>query len=202
MISTQRSEGMNAYFDDFVHSRSTLKQFMQQYDIAMGNKIQKEFQADFQSKNKVIKCISEFQWEGHFQATYTNSIFTLVQEQVKHTMYCHVLERSIHHITFLKEFTYTVEWKPREEYINCNCRKFEFKGILCCHIMKVLAQKNIQEVNERYFLRGYPHMTEEYKKYQIIEKQFQHCADLAMGSIEKMEFIEQQCNAMKSALLN
>ncbi|KAL8535006.1 hypothetical protein ACS0TY_010865 [Phlomoides rotata] len=45
-------------------------------------------------------------------------------------------------------------------------------------------------------------MTEECKKYQIIEKQFQHCADLAMESIEKMEFIEQQCNAMKSALLN
>ncbi|KAL8515400.1 hypothetical protein ACS0TY_014199 [Phlomoides rotata] len=130
-----------------------------------------------------------------------------------------VLERSIQHNTFLREFTYTIEWRPRGEYINCNCRKFEFKGILCCHIMKVLAQKNIQEVNERYLLRrwrkdvyrrhcgiffsgGYPHMTEEYKKYQIIEKQFQHCADLAMGSIEKMEYIEQQCNAMKSALLN
>ncbi|KAL8456732.1 hypothetical protein ACS0TY_034833 [Phlomoides rotata] len=199
---------------------------MEQYDIAMGNKIQKEFQADFQSKNKVIKCVSEFPWERHFQAAYNNSIFTLVQEQVKHTMYCHVmpqteddrasqdlnpdvqiekikiLERSIQHNTFLREFTYTVEWRPRGEYINYNCRKFEFKGILCCHIMKVLAQKNIQEVNEMYLLRGYPHMTEEYKKYQIIEKQFQQCADLAMGSIDKMEFIEQQCNAMKSALLN
>ncbi|KAL8546642.1 hypothetical protein ACS0TY_006386 [Phlomoides rotata] len=29
MISTQRSEGMHAYFDEFVHSRSTLKQFME-----------------------------------------------------------------------------------------------------------------------------------------------------------------------------
>ncbi|KAL8536813.1 hypothetical protein ACS0TY_012112 [Phlomoides rotata] len=53
-----------------------------------------------------------------------------------------------------------------------------------------------------FFSCGYPHTTEEYKKYQIIEKQFQHCVDLAMRSIEKMEFIEQQCNAMKSALLN
>ncbi|KAL8530644.1 hypothetical protein ACS0TY_007618 [Phlomoides rotata] len=174
---------------------------MEQYDIAMGNKIQKEFQADFQSKNKVIKCVLEFPWERQFQAAYTNSIFTLVQEQVKHTIYCHVmaqneddqasqdsnpdvhiekikvLERSIQHNTFLREFTYMVEWRPRGEYINYNFRKFEFKGILCCHIMKVLAQKNIQEVNERYLLRrwrkdvyirhfgkkisgGYPHMTE------------------------------------------
>ncbi|KAL8456563.1 hypothetical protein ACS0TY_034693 [Phlomoides rotata] len=182
-----------------------------------------------------IKCILEFPWERQFQAAYTNSIFTFVQEQVKRTMYCHVmpqteddrasqdlnpnvhiekikvLERSIQHNTFLRKFTYTVEWRPRGEYINCNYRKFEFKGIFCCHIMKVLTQKNIQEVNERYLLRGYLHMTEEYKKYQIIEKQFQHCADfffdtspadLAMEGIDKMKFIEQQCNAMKSALLN
>ncbi|KAL8536814.1 hypothetical protein ACS0TY_012113 [Phlomoides rotata] len=60
----------------------------------MGNKIQKEFQADFQSKNKVIKCVSEFPWERQFQAAYTNSIFTLVQEQVKRTMYCHVMPQT------------------------------------------------------------------------------------------------------------
>ncbi|KAL8549062.1 hypothetical protein ACS0TY_008071 [Phlomoides rotata] len=140
---------------------------MEQYDIAMGNKIQKEFQADFQSKNKVIKCVSEFPWERQFQAAYTNSIFTLVQEQVKHTMYCHVMPQN--------------EDDQASQDSNPDV-----------HIEKI-------KVLER---SGYPHMTEEYKKYQIIEKQSQHCADLAMGSIEKMEFIEQQCNAMKSALLN
>ncbi|KAL8525019.1 hypothetical protein ACS0TY_014584 [Phlomoides rotata] len=67
MISTQRSEGMHVFFDDFVHSRSTLKQFVEQYDIPIGNKIQKEFQTDFQSKNKVIKCITHFAWEKQFQ---------------------------------------------------------------------------------------------------------------------------------------
>ncbi|KAL8483959.1 hypothetical protein ACS0TY_026593 [Phlomoides rotata] len=63
MISTQRSKGMHAYSDDFFHSRSTLKQFVEQYNIAIGNKIQKEFQASFQSKNNVIKCITRFAWE-------------------------------------------------------------------------------------------------------------------------------------------
>ncbi|KAL8542609.1 hypothetical protein ACS0TY_003479 [Phlomoides rotata] len=67
MILTQRSEGAHAYFDDFVHSRSTLKQFMEQYDMDMDNKIQKEFIADFQSKNKVVKCVSTFCWEKQFQ---------------------------------------------------------------------------------------------------------------------------------------
>ncbi|KAL8548964.1 hypothetical protein ACS0TY_008015 [Phlomoides rotata] len=39
-----------------------------------------------------------------------------------------VLERSILNDYFLKEFTYTVEWRPLGAYISCNCRKFEFKG--------------------------------------------------------------------------
>ncbi|KAL8491578.1 hypothetical protein ACS0TY_023247 [Phlomoides rotata] len=83
MISTQRSEGMHVYFDEFVHSRNTLKQFIEQYDIAIGNKIQKEFVVVFHSKNKIITCITHFPWEKQFQKVYTNSIFGLVQDQIK-----------------------------------------------------------------------------------------------------------------------
>lgn len=43
IISLQRSEEMHAYFDEFIHSRSTLKQLMEQYDMAMGSKIRKGF---------------------------------------------------------------------------------------------------------------------------------------------------------------
>ncbi|KAL8555894.1 hypothetical protein ACS0TY_003637 [Phlomoides rotata] len=167
MISTQRSEGMHAYFDEFVHSRSTLKLFMEQYDMAMCNKIKKEFIADFQSKNKVVKCVSTFCWEKQFQQVYTYSIFKLVQEQINRLMYCQVIpseevsnetgvdvikvfERSIVNNYFWKEYTYTVCWREIGKHISCNCRKFEFSGILCCHIMVVLAQKNIQTVNERW----------------------------------------------------
>ncbi|KAL8469445.1 hypothetical protein ACS0TY_032334 [Phlomoides rotata] len=233
MISTHRSERMHAYFDKFVHSRSTLKQFMEQYDMVMGNKIQKEFIAIFQSKNKVVKCVSTFCWEKQFQRVYTNSIFKLVQEQINRVMYCQVipseevenedvikvLERSIVNNYYWKEYTYTVCWREIGEHISCNCRKFEFRGILCCHIMLVLAQKNIQAVNERYVLRrwrkdvnqrhsniffagGYPHMTEEYKKFQEVEKFFQQCIEIVMCSSEKLEFIKERCNEMKDELVN
>ncbi|KAL8461495.1 hypothetical protein ACS0TY_032827 [Phlomoides rotata] len=97
---------------------------MEQYDMAMGNKIQKEFIADFQSKNKVLKCVSTFCWEKQFQRVYTNSIFKLVQEKINCMMYCQVipseevsnetgvdvikvLERSIVNNYFWKEYTYT-----------------------------------------------------------------------------------------------
>ncbi|KAF2305274.1 hypothetical protein GH714_003442 [Hevea brasiliensis] len=53
MVSTQRSESMHAYFDGYVNSMSTLKQFVEQYEIAMCDKNEKEFYADFKSKTQL-----------------------------------------------------------------------------------------------------------------------------------------------------
>ncbi|XP_022845345.1 protein FAR1-RELATED SEQUENCE 5-like [Olea europaea var. sylvestris] len=49
MLTTQRSESMNAFFDGYVHSKTTLKQFVEQYERALRNKVEKEFQVDFKS---------------------------------------------------------------------------------------------------------------------------------------------------------
>ncbi|KAL8466004.1 hypothetical protein ACS0TY_035208 [Phlomoides rotata] len=53
-----------------------------------------------------------------------------------------------------------------------------------------------------FFARGYPHMTNEYKKFQEVEKFFQECVDVAMGSVPKMENIKEQCIAMKNEIIN
>ncbi|KAL8466694.1 hypothetical protein ACS0TY_035663 [Phlomoides rotata] len=45
-------------------------------------------------------------------------------------------------------------------------------------------------------------MTEEYKKFQEVEKFFQQCIEIAMGSSKKLEFIKERCNEMKDALIN
>ncbi|GFQ03315.1 protein far-red impaired response 1 [Phtheirospermum japonicum] len=39
MVSSQRSESMHAFFDDYIHHGSTLKQFVEQYAIALSTKI-------------------------------------------------------------------------------------------------------------------------------------------------------------------
>ncbi|KAG6536338.1 hypothetical protein ZIOFF_001392 [Zingiber officinale] len=212
MISTQRSEGMHAYFDGYVHSMSTLKQFVEQYEIAISNKIQKEFRADHESKSKVMKCISQFEWENQFQRSYTNSMFNLVQKEIMRVLYCHfispteeesieainhvgiekykVLERSIVNNWYHKEFTYTV-----------------------------MSMKDIHTINERYLLRrwrkdvprrhssiffagGYPHMIDEYKKFQELERCFQECSDLSIGIAEKMKFVKQKLIDLNKELLN
>ncbi|XP_040994325.1 protein FAR1-RELATED SEQUENCE 1-like [Juglans microcarpa x Juglans regia] len=55
MSTTQRSESMNAFFDGYVHSGTTLKEFVDQFDNALKKKVEAETTADFQSW-----CISTF----------------------------------------------------------------------------------------------------------------------------------------------
>ncbi|XP_047319523.1 protein FAR-RED IMPAIRED RESPONSE 1-like [Impatiens glandulifera] len=42
MSTSQRSESMNAFFDDYVHSKTSLKQFVEQYDNVLKSKIENE----------------------------------------------------------------------------------------------------------------------------------------------------------------
>ena len=46
MSTTQRSESMNAFFDGYVNSKTTLKQFVEKYEKSMESKIEKEWQAN------------------------------------------------------------------------------------------------------------------------------------------------------------
>ncbi|KAL8511703.1 hypothetical protein ACS0TY_018217 [Phlomoides rotata] len=91
MLSTQRSEGMHTYFDDYMHSRCSLKEFMEQYEVAFGKKIQNEFVIDFESKNKGKKCKTNYHWEKQFRDAFTNNMFLKFQEKIDRMVYCHIV---------------------------------------------------------------------------------------------------------------
>ena len=79
---------MNAFFDGYFNSKSTLKQFVEKYETAMGAKIEKENAADNDSMAKVIPCATPFGFERQFQRVYTNTIFRLVSAQACKVMFC------------------------------------------------------------------------------------------------------------------
>ncbi|XP_047978717.1 protein FAR-RED IMPAIRED RESPONSE 1-like [Salvia hispanica] len=223
MMSTQRSESMHAFFDNYINSRSTLKIFVEQYEICIVDKIRKELQAEYSTKCRPITCVSEFKWESQFAKVYTNNIMELLQKQVKKIWNCNLIllesdsssidkyditeTRTSSKYSSPNELHFMVEHRPAGGYFECNCKKFENKGIFCRHVLKVLVFKKIEHVSERYILRrwrkdvyrphfsisfagAYPHMSNEYKQFQEMEQEFIKCNNLAIDSEEKISFVK------------
>lgn len=144
MVSTKRSEGMHAFFDGYISRCSTLKTFVEQYEIAFSAKFQKERDANFQSKNTMLKLVSHYPWERQFRSVYTNQMFAKFQQEIRRLLYCNVVTqvsdpaRGVETISvtdksgdrelFPRNFAYTVEYKGEGEYFSCNCRMFESMG--------------------------------------------------------------------------
>ncbi|XP_022877014.1 protein FAR1-RELATED SEQUENCE 5-like [Olea europaea var. sylvestris] len=94
MSTTQKSESMNAFFDGYVHSKTSLKQFVQQYERALRNKVEKEFQADFKSFSQMVPCATQFEMEQQYQSIYTISKFREVQAKFTGKVYCDIQSTS------------------------------------------------------------------------------------------------------------
>ena len=58
---------MNAFFDGYINSMTTLQQFVHQCDNALQKKTQLECESDFASLNTVIPCTSLSSIERQFQ---------------------------------------------------------------------------------------------------------------------------------------
>ncbi|XP_070004856.1 protein FAR1-RELATED SEQUENCE 5-like [Nicotiana sylvestris] len=195
MLSTQRSEGIHTFFDGFITHQSTLKLFVQQYKLAIRSKFEKELEAEYRSSTP----------ENH-------------QETVGVENYI-ITDYSFRSFNTRNPFVFTVEYTPIGEYLSCSRKFFETRGILCCHILKVLSHKRIKNIDERYilkrwrkdvvrphlksfFLRGYPRMNFEYMMYRELLKHFERVCDIALDTEVMRQYIKYDLNRLEYDLLN
>lgn len=66
---------MNDVFYKYMHSKTTLNQFIEQHKNALRDKREKERRAVYESFNNTIPCVFDYDIEKHFQCAYTNSKF-------------------------------------------------------------------------------------------------------------------------------
>ncbi|XP_022854454.1 protein FAR-RED ELONGATED HYPOCOTYL 3-like [Olea europaea var. sylvestris] len=138
MSTTQRSESMNAFFDGYVHSKTSLKQFVQQYKRALRNNVEKEFQPDFKYFSQMVSCATKYEMEKRFQLVYTISKFREVQEEFVGKVYCDLVFSSVDCLGT----TYEV-WEDviRDDWVDKK------------HAITVLLRNNVKSLPDTYVLR-------------------------------------------------
>ncbi|XP_042974208.1 protein FAR1-RELATED SEQUENCE 6-like isoform X2 [Carya illinoinensis] len=187
MSTTQRSESMNAFFDRFVRSGTTLKEFVDQFDNALRKKVETETTTDFLSYNQTIPCVSPFKIERQFQSLYTNAKFKEVQAEVWGMLLCNPslvsTQGSISTFDVFEEIStpdgqskimkYKVYLNVEEFEVKCTCALFEMRGIICRHAFKVFQMKYIHALPEKYVLERW--RKDKKRRYTLVKSCYDDC---------------------------
>uniref|UniRef100_A0A0A9F4W5 Protein FAR1-RELATED SEQUENCE n=1 Tax=Arundo donax TaxID=35708 RepID=A0A0A9F4W5_ARUDO len=128
--------------------------------------VEKENNADCKSFQEVAPCITHYDIEKQFQLVYTNKKFEEFQEQLKGKIYCYpsFLRQEGSICTFMivqdvkigeqqLSLDFFVSFNGSGCNVRCTCCHFEFRGILCSHIISVLALMKIKQVPSKYVLQ-------------------------------------------------
>lgn len=59
-----------------------------------------------------------------------------------------------------------VLWIPDDDFISCSCHSFEFSGIICRHILRVLSTHNCFHIPDRYLPRRWREINSSPKPFQ------------------------------------
>ncbi|CAA3010842.1 FAR1-RELATED SEQUENCE 5-like [Olea europaea subsp. europaea] len=114
----------------------------------------------------MVPCASRYEIEKQFQAVYTISKFKEVQEEFTGKMYCDLVSVSeglsgatyevredVIHEEHSKKKSFFVSVERDKCEITCSCHNFEFRGIICRHMIVVLARNDVKSIPEKYILR-------------------------------------------------
>ncbi|KAM3195097.1 hypothetical protein ACQJBY_071262 [Aegilops geniculata] len=156
------------------------------------------------NKSSTIPRVTHFDIEKQFQSAYTNSKFKEFQEELTQTMYCDrkLMQKEgaieTYEITedvlidedkgWRKDVVHHVYFSEEEFEVKCSCRRFEFTGILCRHVLCVLTHKKIKEVPPQYVF-------DRWKKNVNRKHNFIRCTYGGMEDTPAAERFDRLCNS-------
>ncbi|KAL4650853.1 hypothetical protein ACB092_01G117300 [Castanea dentata] len=168
MIPIRENEGLNAFFEGYVHKHTSFKEFVDKYDLALHRKHLKEAMADLESRNSSFEMKTRCNFEVQVSKVYTKEIFKRFQSEVE-GMYSCFNTRQVNVngpiITYIVKERVEVEGNEKEvKYyevlyettqadIRCICSLFNYKGYLCRHALNVLNYNGVEEIPSRYILQ-------------------------------------------------
>ncbi|KAL6558720.1 hypothetical protein OROMI_019070 [Orobanche minor] len=162
MKASSRSESMNAYFDGYVNSMTPLSEFIKQYDKAVLDRREKEEKEDLITMRTHPDITNLLPLEAHAAKIYTRNVFEGFTKEFKQIIFCRHkkllnegdVTRYEVYFDFNKcVYSHSVEVQHSNMDFKCSCSRFEFRGILCKHILYIMKQKfSLNSIPEKYIL--------------------------------------------------
>ncbi|KAJ0034406.1 hypothetical protein Pint_24403 [Pistacia integerrima] len=154
LLNTYQSEAIHAFIQRILSAQSQLDRFVDRvaeivgYDHLAGPK------QKMQRKQQNVGLKTGSPIESHAASFLTPYAFGKLQEElVMAPQYASLLVdegcfQVKHHAEM--DGNHKVMWIPSQDLMSCSCCHFEFSGILCRHILRVLSTNNCFKIPDQY----------------------------------------------------
>ncbi|XP_028069787.1 protein FAR1-RELATED SEQUENCE 5-like [Camellia sinensis] len=161
MSTTQLSESFNGFLNDYLNCDHNLMEFFKHFERVLHDKRYKELEAEYNLCQKLPRVSIPTVMLKQMADIYTKIIFEEFQNE-----YVQSIEASIVGTIHDGESTiFTIQTDvdgkkdknmtmDRDGFLSCSCKKFEVKGIVCQHCLKVLREIiNAKDLPAQYILK-------------------------------------------------
>ncbi|XP_072974450.1 protein FAR1-RELATED SEQUENCE 6-like [Typha angustifolia] len=167
MSLTLHGECMESFFQEYVDNKTSLQQFLSNYEMIVQSKHEKEVMADHESFHKSPQLITQIYMEQQLSKVYTFNMFKMFQDEMKALTYCTPslvkidglvsIFQVIEHVSSkdgrtIEQKSYEVLYNENELEVRCICCCFQFKGIICRHVLSVLTYQDVVEVPSKFIV--------------------------------------------------
>nr|XP_010923743.1 protein FAR1-RELATED SEQUENCE 5 isoform X1 [Elaeis guineensis] len=159
IANTLRNENLNSTLKEYLKLETDLLSFFKQYDSLLEEQRYAEQQADYHANQGASK-LPPLRLLCQAANVYTPAVFEIFRLEFELIMNCIVY--SCDEVGTISQYVVTVKGKTKEHFVRfdsadgsamCSCKKFDFDGVQCCHVLKILDLRNIKELPLQYVLK-------------------------------------------------
>lgn len=160
LSTPQQTDNMNSFFDGYVDAQTTPQDFVIQYEKALNHHYEKEDEDYLTIDTSPVLCTRSI-IEKQAANIYTRKVFETFQEELLEECNYSV-DRIVDDgatatykvARFDEEHkAHSVSFNISEMRAHCSCKKFEFSGILCRHVLSVFRVTNVFTIPSHYILK-------------------------------------------------
>lgn len=161
MTTTQRSESINKTLKKFFSKNLILCEWVVHYERVLVDRREKERLAELATTQRKRKLLSNWKVEGEAARLYTKASFNCFQEEYQKCLDL-IVERGIDD-AIIESYVVqrpgnpnlrrSVTYSPSNQSVNCSCKRFQFEGILCAHVLKLFRELGLSTLPSKYYLK-------------------------------------------------
>ncbi|KAJ3669942.1 hypothetical protein LUZ60_010266 [Juncus effusus] len=160
MSPTQKMETVNDFYKKHFNSKTSVKVFLTQFDLAMMSWHEEEANSDLDSLRSLPALKTASPIEKQAARVYTKAVFRGFQEEFVQSLGYIVNKIKDGNVSkFAVNLdedcidTFFVSYNVTQKTVDCSCGNFSFCGILCRHIFAVLLIVDPRILPDEYFLK-------------------------------------------------